>query len=867
MAQKELTIKVKIQGQEIELTGKQIDVFKKNLIDMKAQLESLGARTEENAELFDKLKGDIEALDEAFGNTKKEIKETGDAIQDTGDKTEEAGKKTKNTEEKTKSYAAQIRVLRTELAGLGDRTADNAEKYDDLTSRIRDLSEKQEDLQFGTKKLDDALGALPGPIGKAAQGFKFFDDGLKNAKSAMLQLTKQFPILKNAIAATGIGALVIILGLLVAAVMKAFQSFKPLQDAVGKFGVLFDILGKAIQPIIDMIGGALTYVLEGLAKTLAFVTGNMKEYNKEVANKQALEQLEKNVKKQEELLDSQGYKYDEYTQRKIKANIDYNKKVLELNADETKSEADKQALLKAYRDKADNEINQADKDRQKKADENKKAANDKIKQANDAATQLNQDYEKRLNSIQNENALLRLKDENEKGKLKLEQDYKNQIQDINNTKFTDKKKQELRNETQKNYELKLKEFNNNIKKLQEDADKDLAKQTRDIKTSMIADEKTRMEEEAKNRRDDALAAIDESKASEEAKAKAKLAVNQQYKKDVANVDKEIAKKNRENVYNEVQYERETRKLGLDNRLKAIDLSFQSEVAKIKARSQVFKEQAEIDRRNELDNLEKLYADKEKKDQNYYDRKKAIEEGYTLAIKENEVATEKNIIEQRQKNRDAVNMLADSIGALGVAMGEETAAGKALIKVQQGLALATTISAIADQFKGLGQAAKLPFPANVIAIATFIGTIGTAVAQFKTLFGMGPKDLSKGGSGGEASPAGANSAQSLGKGYATGGVVTGPGTATSDSIPVRLSNGEAVMTAGAVTMFRPMLSMMNQMGGGTSFNSGVGGATYDNPNVTNPTIDQSPTIIKTYVVSSELTTDAQRQARLKDLSTL
>jgi len=866
MAQKELTIKINVKGQEIQLTGKQIDVFNKSIIDMKAQLDQLGARTEKNGEQFDKLKGDIEALEQAFGSTKQEAKQTGDAIEDTGNKTEESGKKTKNTEEKTKSYAAQIRVLRTELSGLGDRTAANADQYDSLTASIRDLSEKQEDLQFGTKKVDDALASLPGPIGKAAQGFKTFDDGLKNAKSALGGLTQQFPILKNAIAASGIGALVIVFGLLVAAVMKAFKSFKPLQDAVGKFGVLFDILGKAIQPVIDLIGGALTYVLEGLAKTLAFVTGKTEEYNKAVADKAALEQLEKNVKRQEELLDSQGYKYDEFTQRKIKANIDYNKKLIEINADETKSEADKQALLKAYRDKANNEINQADTDRKKKSDDAKKTENDKIIQKNDAAAQLNQDYQKRLNSIQNENALLRLKDENEKGKLKLDQDYKNQLDEINQTKFSDKKKQELRKETQKNYELKLKEFNANIKKLQEDADKDLAKQTRDMKTAMIADDKLRMEEEAKNRRDDALAAIDETKASEEAKAKAKLLINQQYTTDVANVGKEIAKKNKENVYNEVQYERETRKLGLDNRLKAIDISFQSEVAKVKARSQVFKEQADIDRQAELDNLDKLYSDKTEKDQNYYDRKKAIEEGYTLSIKENELATEAQIIDARNKNRDAVNVLADSIGALGVAMGEETAAGKALIKVQQGLALATTISAIADQLKGLGQAAKLPFPGNIIAIATFIGTIGTAVSQFKTLFGMGPKDLAKGG-GGEGSPAGANSAQSLGKGYANGGLVTGPGSSTSDSIPVRLSNGEAVMTSGAVTMFRPMLSMMNQMGGGTSFNSAVGGANYDNPNVANPILDQSPTIIKTYVVSSELTTDAQRQARLKDLSTL
>ena len=50
-------------------------------------------------------------------------------------------------------------------------------------------------------------------------------------------------------------------------------------------------------------------------------------------------------------------------------------------------------------------------------------------------------------------------------------------------------------------------------------------------------------------------------------------------------------------------------------------------------------------------------------------------------------------------------------------------------------------------------------------------------------------------------------------FATGGLVTGPGTGTSDSIPAMLSNGESVMTARTTSMFAPILSSFNQMGGG------------------------------------------------------
>lgn len=45
-------------------------------------------------------------------------------------------------------------------------------------------------------------------------------------------------------------------------------------------------------------------------------------------------------------------------------------------------------------------------------------------------------------------------------------------------------------------------------------------------------------------------------------------------------------------------------------------------------------------------------------------------------------------------------------------------------------------------------------------------------------------------------------------YATGGYISGPGTATSDSIPAMLSNGEFVVRASAVDKWRPLLEAIN-----------------------------------------------------------
>ncbi len=56
-------------------------------------------------------------------------------------------------------------------------------------------------------------------------------------------------------------------------------------------------------------------------------------------------------------------------------------------------------------------------------------------------------------------------------------------------------------------------------------------------------------------------------------------------------------------------------------------------------------------------------------------------------------------------------------------------------------------------------------------------------------------------------------------FARGGMVRGAGTGTSDSISAKLSNGETVINARSTRMFKPILSAINQAGGGVGFASG------------------------------------------------
>lgn len=160
----------------------------------------------------------------------------------------------------------------------------------------------------------------------------------------------------------------------------------------------------------------------------------------------------------------------------------------------------------------------------------------------------------------------------------------------------------------------------------------------------------------------------------------------------------------------------------------------------------------------------------------------------------------------------------------------------------------------------------------LAVIPVVGpALGAAAAAAALIFGYKKVNLIKQqqyqssteGTGGSAQVPMTN----YGRNYEKGGMINGPRHAQG-GVMIEAEGGEAVMTRGAVTMFAPLLSAMNQMGGGTSFTKGaIGAARPDAPILNRPSENQAPLIMKTYVVENELTSIQQRQARLKDLSTL
>lgn len=274
--------------------------------------------------------------------------------------------------------------IKVQETGIDETT----KKVNKLSSSIDNLQEEQQNLSKSMQNssqsvldnggamglLNDLTGGLAMTVKDAVEATDLFTKSTKAQSTAQKistfvigTSTGALKALKIALVATGVGAIVVALGLLIAnfdSVKKAVLNLVPGLAQVGEF------FGKIIDAVTDFIG----------------VTSDAtRELDRMV------EKSEESLKRSEHFLEANGDKYDEYTNRKIKANIEYNKKVKELAEDEELTEQEKLSRLKDFRDKADREIFKADADRNEKnrkaREEEQKRINDEQKKISDANAQ------------------------------------------------------------------------------------------------------------------------------------------------------------------------------------------------------------------------------------------------------------------------------------------------------------------------------------------------------------------------------------------------------------------------------------------------------------------------------------------------
>jgi hypothetical protein len=320
--------------------------------------------------------GEVQRLSDEFGATSKQAVEAAKRAADLKDRIEDAN----DAIQAFKGEGAFLATAKSLGAVSGGFTA--------LQGAMSLAGGESENVEKAILKVQSAMAITQGleSIEDAGRSFKqlgavirsttIFQKALSAATAiqtfVMNGATLAAKALRGALIATGVGALVVGVGLLIAnfdKVKKVVMNLVPALSIVG------DVVMSIVNTVTDFIG-----VTSDASRSL----------DKMVSDSQ------KTLRKNQDFLDTQGDKYDDYTKRKIQANIDYAAKVKEVADDETRTEEEKLIYLKALRDKADRDIAQADKDRQAERDKKAKEEQDKIDAKNKEARDKRKEERDRL---------------------------------------------------------------------------------------------------------------------------------------------------------------------------------------------------------------------------------------------------------------------------------------------------------------------------------------------------------------------------------------------------------------------------------------------------------------------------------------
>lgn len=161
---------------------------------------------------------------------------------------------------------------------------------------------------------------------------------------------------------------------------------------------------------------------------------------------------------------------------------------------------------------------------------------------------------------------------------------------------------------------------------------------------------------------------------------------------------------------------------------------------------------------------------------------------------------------RQEQIDSVDNLGTQLIRLAGEDKKLQGIRKAGIALSASATIANNIQALSEASVGVAKQSKLLFPANLVAMATTLGTIVSLFANIKAL-------KSSFGDGGVVETF-ANGGMVHGRSHAQGGEKFAVGGRV-----VELEGGEAVINKRSTAMFRNQLSAMNAAGGGVKFADG------------------------------------------------
>lgn len=715
-------------------------------------------------------------------------------------------------------YSTKIRALRKEIqnnikvesdlrgslvqlrAALSNLTAE----YDNLSKAERDSAkgkELQEKINAVTKELkgaEEATGRFNRNVGNYENAIKnvFGNNqlvaGIQAVRNGVIGVSKAFDLLKSHPVIAVISVITALFLKLANSAKNNEEQYVKLQQVLAPLKMAMDGITRVVESIVDVFLSAAQAVTGLVGAFLDFIgvgdsiNQNSKDYIElekqklDLANKERSDLVE-NAKLSMEASDlrAKSAQKDKYSAEEriqfLNEAIDKEKAMADNELEQAKQRleiAKKEAERTKNSKEANDELAQAEANLYNVQKEYNTKTRELYSQRSEAQTKLNQEEEQRLQLVQersdkelaamralrdSENALI--KDSFEKQKADINASYDDQIADLKKRMETE---ENLTTEAkaamsatianlEKQRDAELSEVNEESirEKLEQEAA--YIEQRLQLATEGTIQEYSLKAEQLKKEKEIEL-------SNTKLTAEQKQLIEERYQKKLDEMTSEHERKKQEKAMEALELE-------LSNRLSAAKIAGEDEL-------QVELENA----KKRLDSLQQLEGES---DAEFKARQLEAQQEY-LDAKEELAQRE---IEIEQAKFEAASQITGALSGLFEQLGEDN---KAFMILSKTLALAevaiNTGKAISS---AVAEAAKGPF-----GIAKAVSLIATIISNMTTAIGI------------------INSAK-----FADGGLVEGPGTGTSDSIPAMLSNGESVMTARATSMFAPLLSAINVAGGG------------------------------------------------------
>lgn len=787
--------------------------------------------------------GEISRLqyNEEMAASKLAISEYNDAIRVISKTVQNQIKQEKEQEGSLKSLRAQLSNLTAEYDSLSEAERKGTHGLV-LKKNINEVTDALKGAEEETQRYYRNVGNYKNAIIEAANAnipfveqinqmvtsFGGLKDYLSGVKTEMIAvsastsgLTKVLQLLKVALISTGIGALVVTLGSLVSWFTKTQKGVELANKIMGALdatvNVLIDRVSKFGSALVNLFTGNFKQAAEdvkavfsGIGEELVNETiqaWKLAETLNEIEKKEVMLSMSRasnraEIEKLKKAADDQTLSTNERIKAAEKA-AELEKKDLEMQTqlaearlantlgftemngevrklmeqikagDVTADEViGKLGLsestiedLKKFRDQF-NELQELMEDSYGRQTEQQNTLNSIRQEGADKAKDAKQ---KELEAVRAaEDAMLALvKDKREQARKEIELAYSRQIEDLRSrlkteTDLTIKARQAINEQIKVLEQQKAMELQNLS---EEELQKEIENRTKLISLQLEA-VREGSEQEYQLRIQQLFAQRDAELADKELTEQMKLAIVDKYNKQM---DDLIQQRNQE-VYEKQQ---EAVRVRMENEIMQMQQSGATEL-------EILQEQAS----QKLELLNSLQQQEGESEQEFLNRKLQANQDYVdakKAIADKEIEIEAAKSQAMETITGGLIALTEQIGESdkGFAILSKTLA-LAEIAINTGKAIAKMISAEAG--KGI---------LGITTMASGIGAILTNIANAVSIV---------------------KSAK-----FANGGLVTGPGTGTSDSIPAQLSNGESVMTARATSMFAPILSSFNQMGGGVPIN--------------------------------------------------